>query len=103
MIGISRFSHQEILHSLAEGRKTMTDYSLERLYSVMKDVFMLHDFEFNTKMAAKDVPGWDSLNHSILVMELCTLTGTEIPANETAKLGTIADLHEFITERIKRK
>lgn len=78
----------------------MTEYSLPTLYGVMSDVFMLRDFEFAPTMSAKDVPGWDSLNHSVLMMELTSLTGLELAPDKTAQLKTIGDLHEYILARL---
>ncbi|HET6377895.1 MAG TPA: acyl carrier protein [Methylocella sp.] len=81
----------------------MTEFPIEQMYRIMRDVLMLHEFEFNTSMSAKDVPGWDSLNHSILMMELSNATGLELSGEETAKLGTVGELHAFITRQMKAR
>lgn len=79
----------------------MNEFPIERIYEIMRDVFMLRDFNFDSSMSAKDVPGWDSLNHSILIMELSLATGLDISAEATAKLSSIRQLHAFITSQPK--
>ena len=73
---------------------------LETLYAIMRRVFGLRTFQFSPAMSSKDVPGWDSLNHTVLLMEIEAETGVELPAPETARLPTIGDLHRFINERV---
>jgi acyl carrier protein len=53
-------------------------------------------------MTAADVPGWDSLNHSILMMELGVALGVDISAEETAKLANIGALLDYLNERAAR-
>ena len=80
----------------------MAEFSLERLYTIMRDVFMLHDFEIHPSMSAKDVPGWDSLNHSILMMELSAETGVDLSPEATAQLGSIGELYALVVERCRQ-
>lgn|GEM_PF-3563799 len=79
----------------------MREFPIESIYEIMRHVFMLRDFNFDSSMSAKDVPGWDSLNHSILIMELSLATGLDISAEVTAKLSSIGQLHAFITSQPK--
>ncbi len=76
----------------------MAELSQEQLFAVMRDVFMLSDFHFTPEMSAKDVPGWDSLHHSILMMELGIITGSEISAEETARCANIGDLLAMVNQ-----
>jgi acyl carrier protein len=73
--------------------------TLDRLYEIMREVFMLPDFEFTPNMAASDVPSWDSLHHSVLMMEISSEIGLQISAQEAAKLKSIGELFALISKR----
>ena len=47
-------------------------------------------------MSAKDVPGWDSMNHIFIVMEINKITGLDLSPEKTAKLATLGDFHDAI-------
>ena len=47
-------------------------------------------------MSAKDVPGWDSMNHIFIVMEINKITGLDLSPEETVKLATLGDFHDAI-------
>jgi hypothetical protein len=53
-------------------------------------------------MCAKDVPAWDSLNQSILMMEVFNATGADVTPEEAARAPDIAALHSIILERLPR-
>lgn len=76
----------------------MAELSSEQLYAIMRDVFMLSDFRFTLGMSAKDVPGWDSLHHSILMMEIGIATGSDLSAEETAGCANIGELLAMVNE-----
>uniref|UniRef100_A0A7C3WJN8 Acyl carrier protein n=1 Tax=Fundidesulfovibrio putealis TaxID=270496 RepID=A0A7C3WJN8_9BACT len=78
----------------------MQDFPIEELYRIMSEVFMQYDFAFRPDMGAKDVPGWDSLNHSVLMMDIGNATGVDLSPEETAKLPSIGALHALILERM---
>ena len=78
----------------------MKDFPIEELYRIMSEVFMQYDFDFKPEMGAKDVPGWDSLNHSVLMMDIANATGVDLSPEETAKLPSIGALHALILEQL---
>jgi acyl carrier protein len=80
----------------------MSEFPIERLYALMSDVFMLRDFPLKPSMTAEDVPGWDSLHHTILMMELERVTGVELSPQETARLPNIGALHRAVLEKLHR-
>jgi acyl carrier protein len=80
----------------------MKEFTIDDLYALMRDVFNIGDFEFSPTMSAKDVPAWDSLNHSVLMMEILNATGAEVPPDEAARAPDIAALHALVSERLAR-
>ncbi|HEX3431263.1 MAG TPA: acyl carrier protein [Rhizomicrobium sp.] len=52
-------------------------------------------------MSAPDVPGWNSLNHTVLLMEIEQQLGVELSAAETIDMPDIATLHRAIVERLR--
>jgi acyl carrier protein len=79
---------------------TMKTLTLDRLYEIMSNVLMLPDFEFSQAMAASDIPNWDSLNHSVLMMEISSEIGLQISAEDAAKQKSIGELFTFICEQL---
>lgn len=51
-------------------------------------------------MSANDVPGWDSLAHVRIVMNIEARTGLEIEISDTYKAATIDELHQVIVKRL---
>jgi acyl carrier protein len=76
-------------------------FALTDLYAIMRDVFGLRKFQFEPTMSAPDVPGWNSLNHTVLLMEIEQQLGVELSAAETIDMPDIATLHRAIVERLR--
>ena len=51
-------------------------------------------------MTADDIPGWDSLAHVRIVMNLEARTGTEIEISDTYKAATVDDLLAIVMRRL---
>lgn len=47
---------------------------------------------------AMDVRGWDSLSHTMILMNLEDGFGIELPMDRVLRLGTVGDLVDLITE-----
>lgn len=75
---------------------------IEALYQIMREVFGLRNFEFSPEMSATDVPGWDSLNHTVLLMQIEAETGVDLPAQKAAALPNIGALHRLISDRMRQ-
>ena len=76
------------------------DFTIEQLYSIMREVFHLRDFELQESMTSADVPGWDSLRHTMLTMQLSHATGADLSPDETARLANIGALYRHVKSRI---
>ena len=51
-------------------------------------------------MSAEDVPGWDSLNHTLIALEISGQFGTQVDAQDLGKIPTFGDVIVFINQRI---
>jgi len=52
-------------------------------------------------MTANDIPGWDSLAHVRIVMNLEARTGAEIEMSDTYKAATVGDLCDIVVKNLK--
>ena len=53
-------------------------------------------------MTADDIPGWDSLAHVRIVMNLEARTGAEIEISDTYKAATVDDLCTIVLKAIRK-
>ena len=54
------------------------------------------------EMAANDVPGWDSLAHARIVMNIEARTGAEIDISDTYKAANLDGLCEVVRAALAR-
>jgi len=59
-------------------------------------VFRKKNFQFDMGMTAADIPGWDSLRHTILIMEINRVAGIDLSPEETAELKNLGALYDAI-------
>jgi acyl carrier protein len=71
----------------------------EQLQNVFRDVFDNPDIILRGEMTAKDVEGWDSLSHILLVVEVESSFNVTF---ETAEISELKNVGEFI-KLIQRK
>ena len=76
----------------------MATSGIEELYQMMNQVFGLVGFEYRPDMAAADVPGWDSLHHTMLMLEIEQVTGVELSPYETSELPNIGALWDMVSK-----
>lgn len=65
----------------------------EKLQNVFRDVFENADIVLRDEMTAKDVEGWDSLAHILLVVVVENDFGVTF---ETAEISELKNVGEFI-------
>nr|WP_314074252.1 acyl carrier protein [uncultured Roseococcus sp.] len=76
---------------------------LDTLGAVLRRTFRQPNLVVSRSTSAADVPGWDSLNHLFLVMELEAEFDVDIAADEVARLPDIGALADLVAERLARK
>lgn len=71
----------------------------EKLCTLMRQTFNQPSLTIVRDTTANDVSGWDSLNHTILVLEIENAFGVILAADETAKLPNVGALWDHIEEK----
>lgn len=73
--------------------------SFEEFVSVLRDVFGQYHLPLSRQTASAQVPGWDSLNHTALLIELEDRFGVALSSDETASLADIGALFDLLVSR----
>ena len=75
----------------------------ERMQSVFRIVFNEPALELSDELTASEVPGWDSLHHTVLMMEIERVSGASLSPRATAGLKNIGELFAAITAKLESK
>lgn len=70
-----------------------------KLTSVFQDVFADDTMVINAGLAAKDVAGWDSLNHIRLMLSVQKAFGVKFTAHEIAQLKNVGQLADLVQKK----
>jgi acyl carrier protein len=76
------------------------DALLGRLNEVFRSVFDDPDLTVSVTTTAKDVPGWDSIVHITLVIEIEREFGIKFRMAEIEKLRNVGDLVAILAEKL---
>jgi acyl carrier protein len=71
----------------------------DRLTSILRDVFENDTLVAAPGLTAKDVDGWDSLNHIRLVLTVQKAFGVKFAAHEVANLKNVGELAALIQKK----
>jgi acyl carrier protein len=80
----------------------MTTADLERLTKVFRAIFNRPTFELHDEMTAKDVPGWDSLNHVNLIIQIEQEFKIRFANTEVSALANVAQMKALIAAKLGR-
>lgn len=65
---------------------------LDRLAGLIRETFSQPKARIDRNTIAEDIPGWDSLSHTILLLSVEETFGTALPENTSyANVGELAD------------
>ncbi len=78
------------------------DALLERLNEVFRSVFDDPDLTVSSATTAKDVPGWDSIVHITLVIEVERTFNVKFQMSEIEKLRNVGDLLSILAAKQPR-
>ncbi len=78
------------------------DVLLERLNEVFRSVFDDPDLTVSSATTAKDVPGWDSIVHITLVIEIERTFNVKFQMSEIEKLRNVGDLLSILAAKPPR-
>ena len=68
----------------------------ERLQGVMRKVFFNDQLEISPAMTALDVDGWDSLSHSMLLLDIEQEFGVELDVVKVSQCSNIGELIQYV-------
>jgi acyl carrier protein len=77
-------------------RRDCMDEIYRRLAAIFHDVFEDDSITVTPELTAPDVPGWDSLSHIRLILEVQRAFGIKFAAAQTANLKNVGELAELI-------
>lgn len=72
------------------------DTIYERLTPIFQDVFEDDTIIASPELSAPDVPGWDSLSHIRLILQVQKEFGVKFSAAQTTRLKNVGELAELI-------
>ncbi|HEY1502872.1 MAG TPA: acyl carrier protein [Stellaceae bacterium] len=72
------------------------DEIYRRLAHIFRDVFEDESIAVAPELTAPEVPGWDSLSHIRLILEVQRAFGIKFAAAQTANLKNVGELAELI-------
>jgi acyl carrier protein len=81
-------------------RVEMPAFTLSDLEVIAREIIGDRDIALSPSMSAEDVPGWDSLNHTLITLEIAGRFGAKIEAPELAKLPDFAAVVALVNERL---
>lgn len=77
------------------------DAARERqLTEIFRGLFGLPSLVLRDELTARDVPGWDSLNHVSLMVEVERSFGLRFSSDEIASLRCVGDLKTLIERKL---
>ena len=71
----------------------------QRLTPIFQDVFEDDSLALTPALTAADVPGWDSLSHIRLILQIQKEFGIKFSAAQTAGLKNVGDLAHLIASK----
>ncbi|MFO1450647.1 MAG: acyl carrier protein [Opitutaceae bacterium] len=75
-----------------------TDEILEKTAAIIRDTVRCGPVPISRTTRAMDVRGWDSLSHTMILIQLEDGFGISLPMDRVLRLGTVGDLVELIAE-----
>jgi acyl carrier protein len=73
----------------------------DRLKKIILHQLKLNDFDLRDETAAFQVPGWDSLNHVIIIAAIEKEYGVRFAITEILRLKNIGDLQTLLDNKVR--
>jgi acyl carrier protein len=71
--------------------------------SVVAETFAVDAAAVHAGMVAKDIAGWDSLQHTVLLIRLQTRLGLRLPARQLVSARSVGDLTTVLAAALGAK
>ena len=75
----------------------------EKIKEVLISVLNHDNFEMIDELSAKDVDGWDSLTHMIIITEIESLFSVRFKLKELNKLNNLGNLIDLVKGKLDDK
>lgn len=72
----------------------------ERIRKILIKVLKHENFEMNDEMSAKDVAGWDSLTHMVIITEIEDDFKVKFKLKELNKLKNLSSLVDLVKSKL---
>jgi acyl carrier protein len=80
----------------------VASFTLLDLQEIAREVLDDGDIVLSPAMNVNDVPGWDSLNHTLITLEIAGRFNAKVEAPQLGRLPTFGDLVAFVNANIAR-
>jgi acyl carrier protein len=77
----------------------MKPFTIEHLQTIAREIIGDRDIVLKPEMAAADVPGWDSLNHTLISVEIEARAEAAVDAQMLAEQPDFGALVAFVRSR----
>jgi acyl carrier protein len=77
--------------------------TIEALSAIAEEIIGLPSIALSSQMLASEIPGWDSLNHTLIILEISNMLGIELSAEETAHLPDLGALVALANSRVRSR
>jgi acyl carrier protein len=78
----------------------MATFTIQHLQDIAREIIGDGDIVLSPSMSASDVPGWDSLNHTLIAMEIAGRFTPQVDAQQLGRLATFGDVVDFVNARM---
>jgi len=75
-----------------------SDITLQKTASIIRETIRCGPAPIARETRAMDVRGWDSLSHTMILIQLEDGFGIRLPMDRVLRLGTVGDLVDLIDE-----
>ena len=79
----------------------MSQFTIEELQSIAREIIGDREIVLAPEMTAVDVPGWDSLNHTLISLEIGGRLGCEIDPQQLAQAATFGEVIEIVNTELE--
>jgi acyl carrier protein len=77
----------------------MKPFTLEHLQTIAREIIGDRELVLRADQSAADVPGWDSLNHTLISVEIEARAGADVDSQMLAEQPNFGALVEFVRGR----
>jgi acyl carrier protein len=72
----------------------------DKISRILKKVLEHDNFEMHDELSAKDVDGWDSLTHMVIITEIESAFNVKFKLRELNKLNNMGNLIELVDSKL---